>query len=42
MAGRSTYDAGIALFTASTLAALAFDVWREFQIPVLSNAEATA
>ena len=40
--GLPSYDAGIALFTAATLAALAFDVWREFKSPMLSNAEATA
>ncbi len=40
--GLPSYDAGIALFTAATLAALAFDVWREFKTPVLSNVAATA
>ena len=40
--GLPSYDAGIALFTAATLAALAFDVSREFKSPMLSNVEATA
>lgn len=40
--GLPSYDAGIALFTAATLAALGFDLWREFKTPMLSDAEATA
>ncbi len=40
--GLPSYDAGIALFTAATLAALAFDVWREFKSPMLSHVAATA
>jgi alpha-1,6-mannosyltransferase len=40
--GLPSYDAGISLFTAATLAALAFDVWREFKSPMPSNVAATA
>lgn len=40
--GLPSYDTGIALFTAATLAALAFDVWREFKSPMPSHVAATA